>query len=211
MYITYLLVSKELIHCISGGISAGIGIIGVYFIGLTSIQFPGYITYNGGILFAALFIGFSAAIIAYWLFFRLLSILPNIELIRIAVAVSGGIAICGIFYIAMLGTNFHIDYSRSTEVSWKTTSMTTDDTLYPVLLGSMGMLWLITMIIFADLRKKINAYRSYLQKLSPNEKLSNLLIKAENSLNTEESSERTEQKKKNTIAPLPFYDDESPL
>lgn len=113
----------------------------MYFIGRTSIQFPGYITYNGGILFAAIFIGFSAAITAYWLFFRLLSIFPNIELIRIAVAVSGGIAICGIFYIAMLGTSFHIDYSRSTQVSWKTSSMTTNDTLYPVLLGSIILLW----------------------------------------------------------------------
>lgn len=57
---------------------------------------------------------------------------------------------------------------------------------------------------------KINAYRSYLQRLSPNENLSDLLIKAENSLNLNGSSERTGQKK-NSVAPLPFNDDESPL
>ncbi len=214
-YVTFLLISQELTHSLIGGISSSIGLTGVYFIGLASLEFPGYVTFNGGIIFAALFTGFSAVIFAYWLFFRLLSILPNIELIRIAVAVAGGIAISAIHYIAMIGTKFHIDYSRTTKQSWKIDLMTSNDVLYPVLLGAMIILWLISMIVFADLRTKINAYRVHLQKLSPNENLSELLRKAENLLDAGEASHYSSGghvPKKNRVASAPLNNDlESPL
>lgn len=213
-YVTFLLISQEITHSLVGGISSSIGLTGVYFIGLASLEFPGYITYNGGIIFAALFIGFSSLISAYWLFFRLLSIFPNSELIRIAVAVAAGIAVSGIHYTAMVGTTFHIDYSMSTKLSWNIDSMTSDQVLYPVLLGAMVILWLISMIVFADLRTKINAYRTNLQKQSPNEKLSDLVLTVENP-SADRKARQGHVLKNNTVTvapPLTFNNyDESPL
>lgn len=215
-YVTFLLISKELTYSAIGGIVACAGLIGVHFLGMAAVEFPGYITFDGGIICAALLIGLVSAVFAYWLFFRLLSIFPNVELIRIAVPFAGGLAVCGVQYIAIIGTNFHIDYSQSTQSSWKTYSMKQEDILYPVLLAAMVTLWAIAMIIFTDLREKTNAYRAYLQKLSPDEKMSDLLLKSENFFDgTETSNYQSGEKqrkshalRKGKIAP---NDDESVL
>ncbi len=66
--------------------------------------------------------------------------------------------------------------------------MSQKDAIYPVLLVCMIVSWLFVMLIFAELRGKINAYRAHIQKLAPNEKISDLLCTAENSLDTNEET-----------------------
>ncbi len=76
-----------------GGTCTAIGIIIVHFVNMEAIEFPGYITYNGGIVFAVIVFNFCSILVGYWLFFRLLSIFPNIELFRYFAAFAGSIAI----------------------------------------------------------------------------------------------------------------------
>ncbi len=216
--VLFLLATRKLTYIIIGGTLCGIGVIGTHFIIVASMEFPGYIIWNGGLIFGSIVVAILSAISAYWLFFRLLSIYPDVELLRIAIAFIGGIAICGMHYFAIIASDFQIDYSKSTTLSWEAGTMSQEDMLYPILLSAMIVLWIMTMIIFADLRTKINAYRIYLQKMCPNEKLSDVLITAENSLDGNEHSKHHSGggvggggKKKNAVAPLPFDDNESPL
>lgn len=217
--VLFLLATKELKYTLIGGTLAGIGVIGVHFIIIASMEFPGYIVWNGGIIFAAIVVAIGSAVTAYWLLFRLLSIYPDVEFLRLAVSTAGGLCSCVMHYIAILAADFKIDYSKTTQLSWQTGTMNNNDMLYIVLLISMIILWALVMIIFADLRGKINCYRAYLQKLAPNEKLSDLLVSAENGSDGNEASKHQAGinnnggggGKKNAVAPATFDEYESPL
>ncbi len=153
--VLFLLATRKLTYIIVGGSLAGAGLIGSHFIIIALMQFPGYIVWNAGIVVAVIVTSILAVIPAYWLFFRLLSIYPDIELLRIAIAFIGAIGICGMHYFAIFASDFKIGYSKTTTLSWDAGTMSQDDMLYPILLSAMILLWVITMILFADLRTKL--------------------------------------------------------
>lgn len=79
----------------------------------------------------------------------------------------------------------------------------------------MLILWLLSTIVFADLRTKINSFRAHLQKQSPNEDLADILFTAEGSLDAPDASNyngKGGQLKKNSVVPQTInHDLESPL
>lgn len=214
LQINFLLISKELKYIIIGGSLAGMSVIGVHFIIMASMEFPGYIVWNGGLVFASIATAILSFIPAYWMFFRLLSIFPHIEFLRFLMAFAGGIAICGMHYFAVIAADFKIDDNRSAKLSWDGGVMNQDNMLYPLLVASMLVLWILTVILLADLRTKVNAYRAYLLKLSPKEKLSDILLAAEDSLvpnDTEGTHIERAVTKRNSIVPLSSDEDDYPL
>mmetsp|Transcript_4077 Transcript_4077/g.4481 ORF Transcript_4077/g.4481 Transcript_4077/m.4481 type:complete len:352 (+) Transcript_4077:30-1085(+) len=208
--ILILLATRRLTNLILGGCIAGSGVVIMHYIGMAAMEFPGQVHWNYGIIVASIVIAVVAGTAAFWIFFRLLSIYPDSELLRLASALVMGIAVCGMHYIGMLAADFRIDYTKTTELSWKAGTMDHADALYPVLLAAMILLWVFTMVVQADLRSKISKYRVHLQKLSPNEKLSLVLLTAENS-GDEGDHNHGSRTNKVAVAPLPFDDNESPI
>ncbi len=207
-----LLITKELRYIVCGGMLLGFGTMGVFFILVYSIEFPGYIVWNGGILFAAIFMGVPSAVWASWLFFRFFSVYHDVELLRLANCFIGSVSISGMHYFSSLAADFRIDYNRQSAQPWSTGSVNKDDLLYPLLLAAMIITWMFAMMMFADMRSKINSYRSYLQKVCPNEQLSDILRAAENGLEKGETNNgQVGGIKKNTVAPHPFNEHESPI
>lgn len=218
-----LLATRQLHYLVLGGAIAGSGVVIMHYIGMAAMELDGHIHWNVGIVAASIVIAVVAASAAFWIFFRLLSIYPDSEFLRIASALVMGVAVCGMHYTGMVAADFDVDQSRTTELSWKAGSMTQEDALYPVVLSAMIVLWLLTMWVLADLRLKISKYRAHLQKISPNEKLSILLLTAESDEGEEikevsgnnhsHSNGRRDQplKARNAVAPMPFNDDESPI
>lgn len=180
-------------------------------------MFQGHIEWNGGIVFVSVLLALSSGVSAFWIFFRLLSIYPDSELLRFVIAFSGSIQISAIDYITLIAADFKINKSKSVEVSWDTGIMTQDDAIYAVTLASMVLLWIVAILVFSDLRMKVNLYRAHLQKLAPQEKLSDLLNTAENSLDPKDSSSNSNKHvtkghgARNAVAPLAFNDDDYPL
>ncbi len=207
-----LLITKELRYIISGGMLLAFGTIGVFFIIVSSIEFPGYIAWNGGILFGAMLVLFPSGVGACWIFFRFFSVYQDVELLRLTNIVFGGIITCVMHYFASLAADFRIDYKRTSAQPWSTGSVNKDDLLYPLLLATMIITWTFVMTMFADMRSKINSYRSYLQKVCPNEQLSDILRAAENGLEKGETAGvKVGGVKKNAVAPHPFNEHESPI
>lgn len=205
-----LLMTKELRYILYAGTFIGIGGVGVFFIIVASMEFPGYIAWNGGILFAALLIIFPSTMGGSWMFFRFFSVYHNIESFRLANSVFASIAVTGTHYfLAILAADFRIDYNRTSAQPWSTGSVNKDDLLFLLLLAAMIITWMFAMLIFADMRSKINSYRSYLQKACPNEQLSDILRAAENGLEKSEAS--SGHGKKNAVAPHTFNEHESPV
>jgi NO-binding membrane sensor protein with MHYT domain len=215
--ILYLLATKELTYLVTGGLIAGAGGIAVFFIDMAAMEFPGFVRYSGGLVFLAIILALNAGVSAFWIFFRLLSIYPDYESLRFITSFAGGFGVCIVHYVAVISVHYHIDPNRHTTVSWNTGVLMEDDAFYMVLLAAMLLFWIIVMMVFADLRRKINLYRIHLQKLAPNEKLSDLLNTAENSLDPREASNHGKNSSrkisipKNAVAPLPFDVDESPI
>ena len=65
-----------------------------------AIDFPG--TYNYGIVAASVLIALIACTAAFWILYRLLSLYPHMETLRIASAVVMTIAVCGMHYTGMI-------------------------------------------------------------------------------------------------------------
>mmetsp|Transcript_10660 Transcript_10660/g.11507 ORF Transcript_10660/g.11507 Transcript_10660/m.11507 type:complete len:358 (-) Transcript_10660:328-1401(-) len=216
--ILFLLATKELKYLVCGGLIAGAGGVGVLYINIAALEFPGYIEWNWWIVLLSVVLALSSGCSAFWIFFRLLSIYPDYESLRFATGFAGGFGVCVVHYVAVVAADFQIDSNRSTKISWNGGIMTDDDSFYLVLLAAMLLFWIIVMVVFADLRRKINLYRIHLQKLAPNEKLSDLLNTAESSLDPKEANTQSSHTNagkrnlaKNAVAPLPFDDDEYPL
>lgn len=117
-------------------------------------------------------------------------------------------------YFAIIAADFKIDDNRPAKLSWDGGVMNQDNMLYPLLVASMLVLWILTVILLADLRTKVNAYRAYLLKLSPKEKLSDILLAAEDSLvpnDTEGTHIERAVTKRNSIVPLSSDEDDYPL
>ena len=65
---------------------------------MLAIDFSGTIRYNYGIVAASVLIALIACTAAFWILYRLLSLYPNKEILRIASAITMTIAICGMHY-----------------------------------------------------------------------------------------------------------------
>lgn len=207
-----LLITKELRYIICGGMLLGFGTVGVSFILVSSIEFPGYMVWNGGILFGAILMLFPSAICGCWMFFRFFSVHQDVELLRLSNGVVVSVSVTFMNYFASLAADFRVDYNRTSAQPWSTTSVNKDDLLYPVLLAIMIIAWMCAMLIFADMRSKINSYRSYLQKVCPNEQLSDILRAAENGLEKDETNNgQLGGIKKNAVIPHTYNEQDSPI
>ena len=68
--------------------------------------FEGHIKWNPGIVAASVIIAIIAASAAYWILFRLLSLFPDLEVLRIACAVIMSLAVNGMHYTGMVSFFF---------------------------------------------------------------------------------------------------------
>ncbi len=67
--------------------------------GMSSILFPGVIRYNIGVIAASVIVAILGSISAFWTLFRLLSIYPQKEILRVNCALFLTVAKCGMHYI----------------------------------------------------------------------------------------------------------------
>eukprot|EP00607_Mallomonas_marina_P007321 CAMPEP_0182418392 /NCGR_PEP_ID=MMETSP1167-20130531/2838_1 /TAXON_ID=2988 /ORGANISM="Mallomonas Sp, Strain CCMP3275" /LENGTH=275 /DNA_ID=CAMNT_0024592585 /DNA_START=573 /DNA_END=1400 /DNA_ORIENTATION=- len=65
------------------------------------------IEWIGGVIFASVVIAAVVATVAFWIMFRLLSLNPSIESLRVASALVMGIAACGMHYTGMYSAVYH--------------------------------------------------------------------------------------------------------
>ena len=71
----------------------------MYILGMAAMKFQGKILWNAGAIFASIFLAIVASIVAFWIQFRLLSLFPSFESLKLVSAFAMAIAVCAVHNI----------------------------------------------------------------------------------------------------------------
>jgi NO-binding membrane sensor protein with MHYT domain len=157
-----LILTKDVRFLILGGILTGAGISIMHYTGMAAIRFHGRLTWNWGIVVASVFIAVIAATAAFGILFRLLSIFPGKESLRILFAIIVGIAVCGMHYTGMEAAMFMYDAQAAEEhpnkfsnssLYWKDSELA-----IPTILSALAVSMVLSMIIMEDMRRHFQCY-----------------------------------------------------
>jgi NO-binding membrane sensor protein with MHYT domain len=157
-----LILTKDVRYLILGGIVTGGGICIMHYTGMAAMTYYGHLTWNWGIVVASVFIAIIAATAAFGILFRLLSIFPGKESLRLMFAVIMGIAVCGMHYTGMEAAMFmydadgmeeHPDRFSNSSLYWKDSQLAV-----PTILGALAASLVLSMIIMEDMRRHFQCY-----------------------------------------------------
>jgi NO-binding membrane sensor protein with MHYT domain len=81
----------------------GTNICFIYNFHMSAMVFPGDITWDYGIVSASIAIALVASTAAFWILFRLLSLYPQKEVLRLGSAAIMTTAVCGMHYAGQFG------------------------------------------------------------------------------------------------------------
>jgi NO-binding membrane sensor protein with MHYT domain len=160
--ILMLILTKDVRFLIAGGVLTGGGVCIMHYCGMAAMQFHGNLVWNWGIVVASIFVAVFAATAAFWILFRLLSIFPGKESLRLMSAVIMGIAVCGMHYTGMEAANIiydphsasaHPDKFQNSSLYWEY-----DQLAMPTILSAVIVLLLLSMIIMEDMRRHIQSF-----------------------------------------------------
>jgi NO-binding membrane sensor protein with MHYT domain len=184
MALLQLITLKSVGYLVIGGIVTGSGVCIMHYVGMSAVAFDGQLEWDAGIVAASVLIAVFAATAAFWILFRLLSIYPGKEHLRITCALIMGIAVCGMHYTGMVAATFVVDndHSHSYKFSDNPMYVSDEDIEIPVLLTAMFVLWVLIIVVLADLRKQVHKYQAFMKKTAPNGLLQST-TSPENSLN----------------------------
>jgi len=158
-----IMCTKDLKYLLTGGLISGSGICIMHYIGVAAMEYDGYPKWNAGIMAASVLVAMIASTTSYWIMFRVLSIFPGKESLRVASAFIMTVAVCGMHYISVAaGTIIH-SRQDSTQLL-PSPSIASDRITFPLVVTCMMIGWIISTVIFADLRDIVYKYRYQFNK-----------------------------------------------
>lgn len=140
-------------HLLAGGFLTGSGVVVMHYVGMAAMQFEGKIVWNAGIIAASAIIAFAASTAAFWILFRLLSIYPNKENLRIACAFTMAVAVCGMHYVGMSAATF--EHVPGLQLPTSHHSITDTEAFHAGMVTAALVALLAGMIALADLRNSV--------------------------------------------------------
>eukprot|EP01034_Spumella_vulgaris_P039252 gene39252-48488_t len=150
----FLISSQSLGHLICGGFVSGSGVCIMHYMGFWAMEFRGHIVWNKGIIAASLLIALIAENTAFWMLFRLLSLYPHKELLRIGSACFMALAVCGMHYAGMAAARFEFegDVSDLARYGALTGSINGYNAFYGTLTTATIFVMVLLILALADLR-----------------------------------------------------------
>ena len=97
---------RNILPLVAGGVLTAGGVCVMHYIGMQAMVFPGYIQWNGGVVFCSVVIAIVAGTAAFWILFRLLALFPYMEVLRFLSAAIMAIAVNGMHYTGMAAATF---------------------------------------------------------------------------------------------------------
>lgn len=148
--IFYIVFTHSIEKPIVGGIISG-GAVGLmHYVGMMGMRFQGTIDYDPGIVFASCLTSVCVIIGGFWLFFRVLSLFPSLDILRVLSACNGMFGISGLHYIGLQAATFTYDPDASPpDIS---TSIDRERMLVGVLLACAIYTIVIMVYVISDLR-----------------------------------------------------------
>jgi NO-binding membrane sensor protein with MHYT domain len=151
-----IMTTQSLGRLLLGGLIASVGICIMHYVGVMGMEFGGEIVYDVGILTASCLIAVVAAIAAFWILFRLLSIYPRMESLRVVSSLVFTIAKCGMHYTGMAAARFYIPAGHPPPSDPSATLLSQQEIMSGALVATFIVSWSIIMLIFSDLRQSNN-------------------------------------------------------
>lgn len=196
--IIILITTRSLGHLLLGGMVAGSGVAVMHYVGVAAMEFQGEIRWLPGVVATSVLIACVACMAAFWILFRLLSIFPNYESLRLASAFIMSIAVCGVHYIGMMGSTFEAG-TKSTAQEMGSAVMNSSDSLIGPLIAAVAVLWLVNLYVLVDLRSVVAKLGYSKGSKSPPATRSSF-----SSPKVSSNSKATVGYKSNHVSPMPF-------
>lgn len=148
--ILFIVCTHSLERIYFAGVFGGIGVVISKFMVTSSISFQGDVQYNIGIVAASVLVAILNGTVAFWMFFRVLSVMPNLDSVRFLVTLLVVLTVCGMHFIGSSAVTFRFDENVSLPDESSTISQ---GDLYTTAVGS-SVICVIIMLIFvmSDLR-----------------------------------------------------------
>jgi hypothetical protein len=94
---------------IVGGLISGTAMAIMHYVGMLGMRFQGEIKYDPGVVLASCITSLFVLTCGFWVFFRILSLFPSLDILRIFCACSGMLGISGLHYIGLQASTFEFD------------------------------------------------------------------------------------------------------
>jgi NO-binding membrane sensor protein with MHYT domain len=98
-HIFSIISTRSFLHIAGGGLLTGSGFCAMHYLGMWSMSFDGVIVWDKGIIASSVLIALISSTASLWVMFRLLSLYPQKELLRLGSAFLMGVAFCGMHFV----------------------------------------------------------------------------------------------------------------
>jgi len=92
-----------------GGVLSGSGVILMHYLGMMAMEFQGTVQFNYGAVAAVVIMSILGATGAFITFYRVLSIFPSLDILRVGIAVFGMIFMAQVHYIGLFSATYDFD------------------------------------------------------------------------------------------------------
>eukprot|EP01031_Cornospumella_fuschlensis_P030839 gene30839-37263_t len=150
-----IICTQSLGRLLLGGVVAGSGVLVMHYTGVAAMEFEGTIRWRAGIVAVSVFIAIAACMAAFWILFRLLSIFPRMESLRLLSAFIMGIAVCGVHLTGMMASNYVAGQNGQDTLTMGNDVITPVQSLYGPLITAVVVLWLVNLYVLVDMRNLI--------------------------------------------------------
>jgi NO-binding membrane sensor protein with MHYT domain len=136
--ILFIVCTYNLHRILLGGVISASGVIVMHYMGMMAMEFQGHVRYTGGIVFITVIVALVSAMLGYFTFYRLLSIFPSLDILRVAIAINGMIFSAQTHFIGLFSGTYVYDSDKPAVVSSENSI-----SAYHLLVGT-----LVTTVIF---------------------------------------------------------------
>lgn len=133
-----------------GGAIAGGGVAIMHYLGMMSMEFQGTVRYDPGLVVLSVIVAILAVIGGFWIFFRVLSLFPSLDILRVACALNGMFSLSGVHYIGLVSASYDYDANKARpEVA---NTIGADQMLIGVVAASVIFCAIMQVYVLSDLR-----------------------------------------------------------
>lgn len=154
----WLISTKSLGYLCFGGFLAGAGIVVMHYTGMAAMHWNGFMTYKPEYVVLSIVIAMVSGMLAFWILFRVLSLFPNKEWLRVGSSFLMAISVCGMHYSSMRTIQWELSYIKPPHKRFDTSYMSKREMLYPVVGVAVIVCSIVFIFILADLRRIANKH-----------------------------------------------------
>ena len=104
-----LFLLKNVPPLVISGVLTGAGVLIMHYIGMMAMECDAIIKWNYGVVFVTVVVAVLVSFVGYWILFRLLSLYPSEEKLRVVCALVITVAVCAVHYIGMAAATYEYD------------------------------------------------------------------------------------------------------